>query len=75
MPLHRYKCNKCGEEFTRLVRTQDKDEIKCDKCGSMEVEKLLPRISVGRGKTGEGSSSRISSCSTCLAKNCANCGK
>ncbi|RLE07784.1 zinc ribbon domain-containing protein, partial [Candidatus Aerophobetes bacterium] len=56
MPLHRYKCNKCGEEFTRLVRTQDKGEIKCDKCGSMEVEKLLPRISVGRGKTGEGSS-------------------
>ncbi|RLE10204.1 zinc ribbon domain-containing protein [Candidatus Aerophobetes bacterium] len=75
MPLYRYKCSRCGEEFVRLIRAQDKEEIRCDKCGSSDLERLISKFSIGRGKTGKNSSSRVSSCSTCSARNCSSCGR
>jgi len=71
MPLYRYKCKNCGEEFTSLVFVSKEEEIKCKRCGSYEVKKLLPRFFTGR--TSEGKIGGISGCSTCTASSCKNC--
>ena len=73
MPLYRYKCAQCKEEFTRLVSLANDDKTKCKKCGSLRVEKLLPRFISGR--TEEGTVIGGGSCSTCQASSCASCGK
>ena len=40
MPIFEYRCEKCGEEFERLVPKAD-TEVHCEKCGSGEVKKKL----------------------------------
>lgn len=37
MPLYRYKCIQCKEEFTQLVSLGNGDKIKCEKCGSLKL--------------------------------------
>jgi len=71
MPLYRYKCTGCGEEFSRLVNLGKENKLKCVKCGSSQLEKLLPRFISGRTK--EGTVGGISSCATCQAPSCATC--
>jgi len=73
MPLYRYKCTQCKEEFTRLVSLTNGDKIKCEKCGSLRLEKLLPRFISGRTK--EGALIGGNSCSTCQASSCTSCGR
>jgi len=73
MPLYRYKCTQCKEEFTRLVSLANGDEIKCEECGSSEVKKLLPRF-ISR-RTEEGTVIGGNSCSTCQASSCTSCGR
>jgi len=63
MPLYRYKCSQCKEEFTQLVSLNNDDKIKCEKCGSSEVKKLLPKFISGR--TEESAVIGGNSCSTC----------
>jgi len=47
MPIYEYKCQKCGHEFERLIWGEEK--IKCPKCNSKRIEKLLPSsISIGK---------------------------
>ena len=73
MPLYRYKCLGCREEFTRLVNLGKENELKCAKCGSSRLEKLLPRFISGRTK--EGPVAGTSSCATCRAPTCAPCNR
>ena len=73
MPLYRYKCTQCKEEFIRLVSLANGDKIKCEKCGSLRLEKLLPRFISGRTK--EGTVIGGNSCSTCQASSCTSCGR
>jgi putative FmdB family regulatory protein len=40
MPLHEYKCPKCGEKFERIVRFADAETHPCPKCGE-KSEQLL----------------------------------
>ncbi len=44
MPLFTFACRNCGEEFTRLVRLQEKDGILCPHCGSRELQQLFRRF-------------------------------
>jgi putative FmdB family regulatory protein len=71
MPLYRYKCNQCKEEFTALTALGKESEIRCKKCGNSKVEKLLPRFFTGRtaGKALAGTGG----CSTCSAPTCRSC--
>ena len=32
MPMYEYRCDACGEEFEAIVRTTEKDDVKCPKC-------------------------------------------
>ncbi|MBE0477544.1 zinc ribbon domain-containing protein [Candidatus Aerophobetes bacterium] len=71
MPVYRFKCKKCEEEFTALTAMGRENEIKCKKCGSSNIEKLLPRFFIG--KTAEGKITG-GACSTCSASSCTSCG-
>ena len=45
MPIYEYRCEKCQEEFERLVFAGDTDEVICPKCGSAEVNRLMSACS------------------------------
>lgn len=41
MPVFSFSCRKCGEEFTRLVRSQGKKQVGCPKCGGHDLQQLF----------------------------------
>jgi len=73
MPLYRYKCENCGEEFVSLVTIGKEKEIRCKKCGNSQLKKLIPKSFIGRNK--EGPTPGMSSCSTCRSTSCDSCGR
>jgi len=70
MPLYRFKCKSCSEEFVVLCGIGKEEKVTCKNCGSSRIEKLLPRHFVG--KTAEGKLAG-SACSTCTASSCKSC--
>ena len=64
MPIYEYRCNDCGADFERLVRTEGQ-EVACE-CGSEEVER---QWSVFAAHMAGGGSAKTSSdapaCTTC----------
>lgn len=40
MPLHEYRCHKCGHQFERISKFSDSPVRKCPECGG-KVEQLL----------------------------------
>jgi putative FmdB family regulatory protein len=41
MPIFEFKCDRCGDEFERVVFASDSEPVKCPKCSSEETRKLL----------------------------------
>jgi putative FmdB family regulatory protein len=41
MPIFEFVCGKCGEEFERLVFSSGLGDVKCPKCDSDDVTKIL----------------------------------
>lgn len=42
MPVYSFNCKKCGDEFTKLVRSVNKrEEIKCPRCGAQDLQQLF----------------------------------
>ncbi len=69
MPLYDFKCKECGHKFEKLVfKEEEIKEIKCPKCQSSNIEKLLTSFKIG------GSESSSSSCSSCSSGSCSTCG-
>ncbi len=68
MPIHRYRCARCGNEFRELRSPRDRSLVRCPGCGAAEVTRLLPRFAVvykgsgfyttdyRRGRSGQGAS-------------------
>lgn len=46
MPIYEYKCKKCNHKFEELVFGNKK--MKCPKCGSDDLKKLIPTFLVGK---------------------------
>lgn len=47
MPLYRYECESCGNQFTVLVRQQaPADALVCPDCGSKEIRRMVPHVAV-----------------------------
>ena len=60
MPVYSYKCKDCGKEFDILVGVgEGNEELKCEKCGSKDIERLLSIFG-----TGSSSSDNSSVCTT-----------
>lgn len=76
MPIYSFMCKNCNHKFTELVNVTDNDnELKCPKCNSKNLEKLLTTFSVGNSEGTSFDSSSTSTCSTgtCSTGTCPTC--
>jgi putative FmdB family regulatory protein len=65
MALFEYDCPKCGNEFEKIVRPTQKQEVTCPKCGSAKVKRRMSRIASSRATgTSSGGSDGGASCSS-----------
>lgn len=73
MPIYEYSCKECGNRFEELVGvTGENRSVKCDACGSDNVEKLLS--SFNGGSTGSGKDSEYpAACPSCSGQNSGGC--
>jgi len=69
MPIFEYMCKECGNNFEVLVKSGD-DNISCPQCKGGEVSKLFSTFAYRTAGSGPSSGP---GCSTCSAKNCAQC--
>ncbi|MFA6281008.1 MAG: zinc ribbon domain-containing protein [Candidatus Omnitrophota bacterium] len=68
MPLYSYQCKKCLEKFDLLVgMNQDKQDLKCPKCSSRDIEKQFASFAISGGSSGG------HSCGSCSSGNCSSC--
>lgn len=51
MPIYEFKCSACAKPFQTYTPTMSWKNVRCPKCGSLKVEKLLSRFSVARGES------------------------
>lgn len=69
MPVFEYRCNKCGEDFEKLVF--GKQTVTCPKCSSGDIKKKMSTFGVsGVEKPFAGSSSGCTSCSKSTCSSC-----
>jgi len=47
MPIFEYKCNRCGHRTEFLEKSHRKNKHVCEKCGSLDMQKLFSEFSVG----------------------------
>ncbi|AEI14561.1 regulatory protein, FmdB family [Flexistipes sinusarabici DSM 4947] len=55
MPIFEYKCQGCGQEFSKLVFNLS-EEIKCPECGATDVKKKISAFSSSSENSSSGSS-------------------
>jgi len=74
MPIFEFRCKKCCYKFEELVlKNSELNDIKCPKCESKEVEKLISVFGFrSTGSNGE-TISAGSSCTGCQRTTCAGC--
>jgi len=75
MPIYEFQCTDCGEKKEILFRSSDeKIEMKCDKCGSENLQRVLSStnfsVSGGGSGSGAGASGATSSTHNCSGGSC-----
>ncbi len=66
MPIYEFRCLKCGKVF-ELLKLKKEDEslrMKCPKCSSPEIERVLSTINIGASARGSGTRTTVKSCSS-----------
>jgi putative FmdB family regulatory protein len=66
MPIFEYKCNKCGEDFEKLVFGGQR--VTCPKCNAEDIRKKFSAFGMS-GVRDAGSSG----CGTCSSGSCSSC--
>ena len=66
MPIYEFKCLKCNEYFEILfTSSQDTAELKCNKCASQEIERVLSSTNFSvSSSVGTGASAQTRNCSS-----------
>jgi len=58
MPLYDFQCSDCRATFEELVKSaQAADAVRCAKCGSPRVERLIATFAAGTARSPGGSAS------------------
>ena len=71
MPVYEYKCNKCAEDFEKLVYGAAPD-VSCPKCGSKEITKKFSLFGMS-GVEKPATSTGGSGCTSCSSSSCSSC--
>ncbi|HKS96649.1 MAG TPA: zinc ribbon domain-containing protein [Terriglobia bacterium] len=74
MPIFEYRCRDCGTTFERIVSSNRTDSVKCRKCESSHVDKLLSTFAVAGGSL-KTFSSEPGPCGACGAPRRGMCGE
>jgi putative FmdB family regulatory protein len=75
MPIFEFHCDKCNQDFEKLVFGSD-PEVECPTCGG-QVTKLMSACAFKtdyHGFMSTPSSGSKSSCSGCSSTSCSSCG-
>jgi putative FmdB family regulatory protein len=66
MPIYEFRCLQCGKvfELLKMKKEDESMEMKCPKCSSPEVERVLSTINVGTSVRGSKAKSTVKSCSS-----------
>lgn len=72
MPIYEFRCEDCGEIFEELVFGGDLAGIKCKKCGSERVKKLMSACGF-KSESGFVGSASGGACSSCAGGTCSTC--
>jgi putative FmdB family regulatory protein len=49
MPIHEYRCEKCGHTFEKLTFKGDSEKIPCPECDAPNTQKLISAGSFFKG--------------------------
>lgn len=72
MPIFEFRCQKCGNEFEKIVFNQN-SKIQCPGCSSSKVEKKVSAFSFKSGSKFVAASSKAGGCSSCASHHCSTC--
>lgn len=66
MPIYEFRCIKCGKifELLKLKKEDDSIKMKCPKCKSAEVERVLSSVSIISSGSGKKAKQTVKSCSS-----------
>jgi len=71
MPLYTYVCKDCGAKFDILIGvSSQKEELKCSKCSSKNIQRVFSSFGVGGSKDkfdSSGPSCSTGTCPTCFS--------
>ena len=74
MPIYEFQCTDCGEKESKsLFRNNDERiEMKCEKCGCEDLQRVLnsTNFSVSGGGSGSGASGATASTHKCSGGSC-----
>ena len=73
MPIYEFQCTDCGEKKEILFRSNnEKIEMKCEKCGSKNLQRVLSSTSFAvTGGSGSDASKATCQDNTCSGGSCA----
>ncbi len=61
MPIHEFTCKSCQHSFELLIMNRDEiDQVRCPKCQSPEVDKLMSAANVSVSSGGSSGASQAS---------------
>jgi putative FmdB family regulatory protein len=69
-----YKCQNCDKVSELFLRGDDESQIKCEKCGSSNMEKVFAPVGF-RSNFPDSNLSSGSSCSGCPGGDCGTCSR
>ncbi|MCS7199615.1 MAG: zinc ribbon domain-containing protein [Caldimicrobium sp.] len=71
MPIFEFQCKECGEVFEELVFGNNYGDIKCKRCKSLQVQKIMSQVAFKSG--GKFVSASSSACGSCSSGACSSC--
>ncbi len=72
MPIFEFHCQKCGNDFEKIVFNQN-NKVQCPGCNSSKVEKKVSAFSFKSGSKFVAASSKSGGCSSCSSHHCSTC--